>query len=89
MHVGALLRDNTGAAVSNLPLTLITERPDGVEFARAQIDENDAGGRAHAISLLPDAQSGTWRVRAYVDPRGDPSAKPASWWRTTSPNVSP
>ncbi|MFN0264923.1 MG2 domain-containing protein [Tepidamorphus sp. 3E244] len=72
VQVGALLRDARGEAVSNLPLTLVTERPDGVEYARTQLQSNSAGGRTHEVGLLADAQSGTWLVRAYVDPKGDP-----------------
>ena len=71
VFLGALLRNAAGAAITNLPLTIVTSRPDGVEYARAQLDENSAGGRTHQIDLVPDAQSGTWRIRAYVDPKGD------------------
>ena len=71
VHVGALLRDATGAAITNLPLTIVTDRPDGVEYVRAQLDESSAGGRAYDIGLLSDVQSGTWRIRAYVDPKGE------------------
>ncbi len=65
-----LLRDARGAAVSGLPLTLVVKRPDGVEYRRRQVEDQGAGGRAHSIPLISGAQSGTWRVQAYSDPKG-------------------
>jgi hypothetical protein len=77
-------RGRRGAGV---PLTLVVERPDGVEYRRAQVEDQGLGGRAFS-SRSCRRQRGTWRVAAYTDPKGSPSAKPASWSRITSPSGS-
>src|SRR5881227_2087893 len=35
VHLTTLLRDSLGAAVNGVPMTLVVERPDGVEYRRA------------------------------------------------------
>ncbi|HEY8567185.1 MAG TPA: alpha-2-macroglobulin [Beijerinckiaceae bacterium] len=65
----ALLRDAKGQGVAGLPLTLVVRRPDGVEFKRAQVEDQGFGGRAFTLPLLAGAQRGTWRVQAYTDPK--------------------
>ncbi|TNC14382.1 alpha-2-macroglobulin family protein [Methylobacterium terricola] len=72
VQLTALLRDAKGAAIPNLPLTLVTKRPDGVEYRRVQVPDGGLGGRALSLPLLPGAQAGTWRVAAYTDPKGPP-----------------
>ncbi|MFD2251876.1 hypothetical protein FHS82_002316 [Pseudochelatococcus lubricantis] len=72
VHVTALLRDATGNAAGGLPLTLVARRPDGVEYRRAPVDDQGLGGRAWSLPLLAGAAHGTWRVQAYVDPKGEP-----------------
>ena len=71
VHLTTQLRDNTGKAVSGLPLTLIVRRPDGVEFRRAVVADQGLGGRAFSLSLLSGAPSGTWRVAVHADPRAE------------------
>jgi uncharacterized protein YfaS (alpha-2-macroglobulin family) len=70
VYLTSLLRDSAGAAVTGLPLTLVVKRPDGVEYRRRQVEDQGAGGRAHSIPLIAGAQTGTWRVQAYADPKG-------------------
>lgn len=70
VYLTSLLRDARGAAVSGLPLTIAVKRPDGVEYRRRQVEDQGAGGRAHAIPLIGGAQTGTWRIQAYADPKG-------------------
>src|SRR3954447_13314374 len=65
----ALLRDGQGNAVANAPLTLVVERPDGVEFRRAVLADQGAGGRSLTLPLNSAVPSGTWRVRAFTDPK--------------------
>ncbi|MFT0860169.1 alpha-2-macroglobulin family protein [Ancylobacter sp. G4_0304] len=72
VHVTALLRDPQVRAVAGVPLTLMLKRPDGVEEARVLAADEGAGGRAVAFPLSGGAMTGTWRVEAYVDPRGAP-----------------
>ena len=71
VYVTALLRDPKGVAVTGLPLTMVVERPDGVEYKRTLVQDQGLGGRALNVPLLSGAATGTWRVEAYSDPKGD------------------
>ncbi len=64
------LRDGQGNAVAGGPLTLVIERPDGVEFRRAVLADQGAGGRTLSVPLNSAVPTGTWRVRAFTDPKG-------------------
>ncbi len=70
VYLTALLRDGQGNAVTGGPLTLVIERPDGVEFRRAVLPDQGAGGRTLAVPLNSAVPTGTWRVRAFTDPKG-------------------
>jgi uncharacterized protein YfaS (alpha-2-macroglobulin family) len=65
----ALLRDGQGNAIVGAPMTIVVERPDGVEFRRALVADQGAGGRTLALPLNPAVPTGTWRVRAFTDPK--------------------
>ena len=69
VYLTALLRDGQGNAVTGGPLTLVVERPDGVEFRRAMLPDQGAGGRSLAVPLNSAVPAGTWRVRAFTDPK--------------------
>jgi alpha-2-macroglobulin len=71
-HLTALLRDALGAAALNVPLTLVVERPDGVEFKRALIQDEGLGGYALDLPINATAPTGTWHVRAFTDPKRPP-----------------
>ena len=49
----------------------MVERPDGVEFRRAVLPDQGAGGRTLALVLNSAVPAGTWRVRAFTDPKGN------------------
>jgi uncharacterized protein YfaS (alpha-2-macroglobulin family) len=72
VHVMTLLRDARGMAAVPVPLTLVMERPDGVEYRRALVKDQGLGGRAWNVPLVSSAMSGTWRLRAYTDPKQEP-----------------
>ncbi|HEX8665692.1 MAG TPA: alpha-2-macroglobulin [Beijerinckiaceae bacterium] len=72
VFVTALLRNDKGAALAGLPLTLVAKRPDGVEYRRASVEDQGLGGRAFSLPLLAGAMHGTWRIAAYTDPKGQP-----------------
>jgi hypothetical protein len=72
VYLTALLRDGQGKAVTGGPLTLVIERPDGVEFRRAVLADQGAGGRSVAVPLNSAVPAGTWRVRAFTDPKAAP-----------------
>ncbi|MPZ37512.1 MAG: alpha-2-macroglobulin family protein [Rhizobiales bacterium] len=69
VHVTALLRDPRGMAAVGVPLTLVVERPDGVEYRRVTVADQGAGGRSLELPLVQSAPTGTWRVRAFTDPK--------------------
>jgi len=71
----ALVRDDTAHAVTDLPLTMVVERPDGVEHIRELISDEGLGGYFYTLSLRPDAMRGSWRLRLYADPDGRPIAE--------------
>ncbi|WP_375413031.1 alpha-2-macroglobulin [uncultured Bradyrhizobium sp.] len=70
VYLTALLRDGQGNAVAGGPLTLVVERPDGVEFRRAVLPDQGAGGRSLTLPLNSAVPTGTWRARAFIDPKG-------------------
>ena len=65
----ALLRDTHAEAVTDLPLTIEVERPDGVVAARDVLDDGGAGGYFTAIPLVAEAMRGSWQIRLYADPK--------------------
>ncbi len=72
VQLTALLRDAQGVAAAGMPLTLVVERPDGVEYRRTVVADQGVGGRALAVPLVASAPTGTWRVRAFTDPKRPP-----------------
>ena len=70
VHITSLLRDGKGVAAQGVPLTLVVERPDGVEYRRAVVADQGLGGRNLDVAITPTASTGTWRVAAYADPKG-------------------
>jgi alpha-2-macroglobulin len=72
VHVTALLRDPAGFAATGAPLTLIVERPDGVEYRRAVVADQGLGGHNLDVAIAPTASTGTWHVRAFSDPKRPP-----------------
>jgi hypothetical protein len=70
--VTALLRDAQGAAALGVPLTLVVARPDGVDYRRVVVPDQGLGGRSLSVPIVASASTGTWRVRAYTDPKRPP-----------------
>src|SRR5450830_1855301 len=71
VHVTSLLRDARGIVAAS-PLTLVVERPDGVEYRRALVADQGLGGHSWSVPIVSSASTGTWRVRAYTDPKRAP-----------------
>ncbi|HTS42038.1 MAG TPA: alpha-2-macroglobulin [Xanthobacteraceae bacterium] len=69
VYVTALLRDAQGIAATNAPLTLVVERPDGLEYRRVLVADQGVGGRSLSVPISANSSTGTWRVRAYTDPK--------------------
>ena len=70
VHLTALVRNARAMAVSDLPLTLVVERPDGVEYLRETLSDGGLGGYSADVALIDDAMRGSWQVRLYADPKG-------------------
>ena len=69
VHITALLRDAEGNAPPDTPLTLVIERPDGVEYRRSVVPDQGFGGRSLDVEIISSAMTGTWRIAAYTDPK--------------------
>lgn len=72
VHTTVLLRDDQANAMPGVPLTLVVERPDGVEFSRTVLQDKGAGGYSMSFPINTAAQGGTWNIRALTDPEGEP-----------------
>ncbi len=70
IHLTALVRDSRAVAVGDLPMTLVVERPDGVEFLRDTLSDGGLGGYSKDVQLEANAMRGSWRVRLFADPKG-------------------
>ena len=75
VHLTALVRDPRAVAVTGLPMTLVVERPDGVEFVRKTLSDGGLGGYSDDVALQADAMRGSWRIKLFADPKGDPIAE--------------
>lgn len=69
VYLTALARDGQGKAAIGAPMTLVVQRPDGVEYRRVTLPDQGAGGRSLALALNNSVPTGTWRVRAFADPK--------------------
>ena len=69
VHVTTLLRDGRGDAAAGVPLILVVERPDGVEYRREIVPDQGIGGRSLSVPIIGTAPTGTWRVHAFTDPK--------------------
>jgi uncharacterized protein YfaS (alpha-2-macroglobulin family) len=69
----AMLRDRVGAAMK-APLTLIANRPDGMEVSRTTVpgDSLQAGSATWSLALNKMAPHGRWQIAAFIDPKGQP-----------------
>ncbi|HRX36782.1 MAG TPA: alpha-2-macroglobulin, partial [Aestuariivirga sp.] len=72
VHASVLLRDEAANAMTDVPVTLVVERPDGVEYSRTVLDDKGAGGHTLSFDINAVAQGGTWRIKAMTDPDGEP-----------------
>src|SRR5262249_57597414 len=68
VQVTALLRNGASIAAASVPLTLVVERPDGVEYRRAVVADQGLGGRAFPVSLITSPPTGTCPVPPFPPP---------------------
>lgn len=74
VYATALSRDTTAAAVTGLPLTARLKRPDGVEYSRALVEDQGAGGHVFALPIAGSAPRGVWRLEVLADVEAAPLA---------------
>jgi len=70
VHLTALVRDARARAVTELPITFIVKRPDGMESLRTLTQDQGQGGHATEVQLTKTAPRGTWRASVHADPEG-------------------
>ena len=66
VYVTALARDAEQVAVEGLPLTAVWKRPDGVEYARAVVNDW-GGGYVFSQVIAGSAPRGVWRLEMFAD----------------------
>ena len=70
----ALLRDSRAEAVTDLPLTLEIERPDGILSTTETLTDEGAGSYFFELGLQSSAMRGSWHARFLADPKAPPLA---------------
>lgn len=77
IELSALVRDDTAHALDDLPLTIILQRPDGVEDRRIVSNGEALGGHSVSMALPLNAMTGTWTAYLHTDPDRPASAEKA------------
>ncbi|MFT6025413.1 MAG: hypothetical protein ACI9PY_003549 [Ascidiaceihabitans sp.] len=74
IHATVLTRDAQAQAITDLPLTAILSRPDGVEYSRHTSAGSLAGGHVFALPVANTVPRGTWRLQLMSDLEAAPLA---------------
>ncbi|AGA33297.1 Alpha-2-macroglobulin [Thioalkalivibrio nitratireducens DSM 14787] len=72
VHLGLLLRDDSGRAAPPVPLTLRLLRPDDTLAWEELVHPEAAGGLSSTLRLPAGARTGRWTLLAHVDPDAAP-----------------
>jgi uncharacterized protein YfaS (alpha-2-macroglobulin family) len=72
VELAGLLRDRLVDAMPATPVTLSLLRPDGVEYRRATVTSQEAGGFRWPVELTNTAPHGHWKIDALLDPKTPP-----------------
>ena len=67
VHATALARDAKQEAITDLPLTAILTRPDGVEYVRGLSNDVGSGGHVFDFPISGSAPRGQWSMSVYSD----------------------
>jgi len=70
LHLTGLVRDTRANAATGLAMTLVIERPDGVEALRRTLSDGGAGGYTADYAFPAAAMRGAWHAKLYADPKG-------------------
>lgn len=74
IHVTTLMRDQTALGLTDIPLTAVLTRPDGVEYSRTTSTTDMAGGHVFALPVAATAPRGTWKIAVRADEDAAPLA---------------
>jgi uncharacterized protein YfaS (alpha-2-macroglobulin family) len=73
VNVVVMARDDTAAALTDLPLKLRILKPDGTRHNVVELTGDPAAGGYHlALPLSRSARTGEWSVQAVLDPKAAP-----------------
>ncbi len=75
VNLMAMLRDAKGNAVSDAPLTITINRPDGKTYLRTLVHPKQGGAIHIPLQLPKTAMRGIWHASAQVDPHAPPVGK--------------
>ncbi len=67
VQVAGLLRDDAANALTDLPVTAIVRRPDGIEYRRLTATVGASGAVHMPVTLSRTAPRGMWSVSLYLD----------------------
>lgn len=74
VYMTVLTRDGLAHALTDLPITAILTRPDGVEYARHLSVQDAQGGHVLQMPIGSTAPRGTWKVDIKADVNAAPLA---------------
>lgn len=77
VHLVSMLRDRLVNALSDVPLTITIRRPDGIEYKKLTVNEQQAGASYIQFALSNTAPHGLWQAVAHVDTDSAPIGRVA------------
>ncbi len=72
VEIVTMLRDDRAQALDAVPLTVIVRRPDGIEYRRQTVNQQQAGTAHLPVTLSRSAPRGRWTASAHLDPSQPP-----------------
>ncbi|MFV0420972.1 alpha-2-macroglobulin family protein [Oleidesulfovibrio sp.] len=72
VNLVTMLRDPRGKAVSDVPLTVTINRPDGKAYLRTTVQKQQDGSLHLPVQLSETALRGRWQATAHIDPKAPP-----------------
>lgn len=71
IKVVGLARDQKGKALKDVPITFKIFRPDFVEVTQMVPSDSGAGAHTFDFQTQPSNHTGSWSIKAYLDPQGE------------------
>ena len=70
VHITGLLRNESGLAIADRPVTLTIRRPNYTQAEKVRIERSEIGGFTHAFEVPSSAPRGQWSVEVEADGAG-------------------